>query len=97
MAAGAAKMLAEKNIMARVVSFPSHALFEQQPREYKENILPPNIANRVVIEAASPMSWYRYAGPYGLIIGLERFGASAPYKVIARELGYTPEAVAERV
>ena len=96
-AAGAAKMLAEKNIMARVVSFPSHALFEQQPREYKENILPPNIANRVVIEAASPMSWYRYAGPYGLIIGLERFGASAPYKVIAKELGYTPEAVTERV
>ncbi|MDO8682623.1 MAG: transketolase C-terminal domain-containing protein, partial [Armatimonadota bacterium] len=92
-----AKALAEKGIAARVVSFPSHELFENQPREYKDKILPPNILNRVTIEAASPMSWYRYAGTYGLVIGLDRFGASAPYKVIAKELGFTSEAVTERV
>jgi transketolase len=96
-ATGAAKMLKDQGIGARVVSFPSHALFERQPKEYKDRILPPSIRNRVTIEAASPMSWYRYAGPYGLIIGLDRFGVSAPYKVIAKELGFTPEAITERV
>jgi len=96
-AVGTAAMLKEKGIGARVVSFPSHRLFERQPREYKERVLPPEIANRVTIEAASPMSWYRYAGPYGLIIGLDRFGASAPGKVVAKELGFTPDAVTERV
>ncbi|MCL5102516.1 MAG: transketolase [Armatimonadetes bacterium] len=93
----AAKMLEEKGVRPRVVSFPSQAFFEHQPRDYKDRILPPNILNRVVIEAASPMSWYRYAGPYGLIIGLDRFGASAPFKVIAEQLGFTPEAVTQGV
>lgn len=96
-AMGAADLLGEKGVGARVVSFPSHALFERQPRDYKESVLPPEVANRVVLEAASPLSWYRYAGPYGLIIGLDRFGASAPYKTIAMELGYTPETVTRRV
>jgi transketolase len=93
----AAAMLKEKGIGVRVVSFPSQRLFDKQTRDYKEKILPPNVQNRVVIEAASPMSWYRYAGPYGLIIGLDRFGESAPYKVIAEKLGFTPEAVTDLV
>ncbi|MBI2844287.1 MAG: transketolase [Armatimonadetes bacterium] len=93
----AAKMLAEQGVGGRVVSFPSHAFFERQPREYKEKILPPSIPNRVTIEAAASMSWYRYAGTYGLVIGLDRFGASAPYKVIAEQLGFTPDKVARRV
>ncbi len=97
LAVGAAKMLKEKGIGVRVVSFPSHALFERQARDYKDSVLPPKVANRVVIEAASPITWYRYAGPYGMIIGLDRFGVSAPYKVIAKELGFTPEAVTDRV
>lgn len=96
-AMGAAKYLREGGVGVRVVSFPSQALFEKQPREYQEQVLPPEVINRVVIEAASPVSWYRYAGPYGMIIGLDRFGVCAPYKVIAKELGYTPEAVAQRV
>jgi transketolase len=96
-AIGAAERLKEQGIDVRVVSFPSHALFEKQSREYKDQILPPNMRNRVVIEAASPESWYRYAGPWGMIIGIDHFGSSAPYKVIAKELGFTPEAVAERV
>lgn len=93
----AAKMLQENGVRPRVVSFPSHAFFERQPRDYKDQVLLPNVQNRVVIEAASPMGWYRYAGPYGLIIGLDRFGVSAPYKVIAEQLGFTPEAVTQRV
>jgi transketolase len=97
LAVASAELLKAQGIGARVVSFPSHALFEKQPRDYKDRILPPQVANRVIIEASSPLSWYRYAGPYGLIIGLDRFGASAPFKAIAKELGYTPEAVAERV
>ncbi len=96
-ALAAADELANRQINARLVSFPSHALFERQPREYKESILPTNVQNRVIIEAASPMSWYRYAGPWGMIIGIDHFGSSAPYKAIAKELGFTPEAVTERV
>ena len=96
-AAAAAKMLAEHGIGARVVSFPCHSFFEHQPREYKDKVLPPEVANRVAVEAGSPISWYRYVGPFGLVIGLERFGASAPYKVIAEQLGFTPEAVTDRI
>lgn len=92
-----AAMLAEKGVSARVVSFPCHELFESQAAEYKERILPSDISNRIVIEAASPESWYRYAGPFGLIIGLDHFGSSAPYKALTEHLGYTPEAVTQRV
>lgn len=93
----AAEMLKDHKIAARVVSFPSHALFERQPKDYKDTIFPPNIQSRVVIEAASPESWYRYGGPNGLFICLDRFGLSAPLKSIQEALGYTPEAVAKRV
>jgi transketolase len=93
----AEKMLGERGIKARVVSFPSHFLFDRQPRDYKDEVLSPKVTNRVAIEAAASMSWYRYVGPYGLIIGIDRFGASAPYKVIANELGFTPEAITQRV
>ncbi len=96
-AVGAAKMLEEKGLGVRVVSFPSFAAFNRQPREYKEMILPPDVLNRVAVEAASPMSWYRWVGPYGLIIGLERFGVSAPAKVIAEHFGYTPQRITDRV
>ena len=97
LATGAAAMLKEKGIAARVVSFPSHDLFEKQPKEYRDKILPPDVVNRVTIEAAASMSWYRYAGPQGLVIGIDRFGASAPYKVIAKELGFTVEAITAQV
>lgn len=97
LAIGTAAMLKEQGVGARVVSFPSQMLFEKQSREYQDQILTPNVRNRVVIEAASPMSWYRYAGPYGLIVGLDRFGWSAPYKVIAEKLGFTPEAMTKRI
>lgn len=96
-AVGAAELLGEKNVRARVVSFPSHALFEKQSRNYKDVVLPPKVVNRVAIEAASPMSWYRWVGPYGLIIAIDHFGVSAPYKVIAEHYGFTPELVTRRI
>lgn len=97
LATGAARMLADKGIGARVVSFPSQELFQEQPREYKERIIPPDIQNRVTIEAASPETWYRYAGPFGMVVGLDHFGKSAPYKAIMKEYGFTPEAITDRV
>lgn len=97
LATAAAKMLSEKGIGARVVSFPCQTLFDRQSRDYIESVLLPDVANRVAIEAAASLSWYRYVGPYGLIIGIDKFGASAPYKVIAEKLGFTPDLVTARI
>lgn len=96
-AIAAADILADQGVGVRFVSFPSPMLFDEQTREYKESILPPEIQNRVMVEAASSMSWYRYVGSQGLIVGIDRFGMSAPYKAIAGELGYTPEAISAHV
>ena len=97
LATAAAKMLSEKGIGARVVSFPCQTLFDRQSRDYIESVLLPDVANRVAIEAAASLSWYRYVGPYGLIIGIDKFRASAPYKVIAEKLGFTPDLVTARI
>ncbi|MFH1651500.1 MAG: transketolase [Chloroflexota bacterium] len=85
----AGKMLQEKKVPARVVSLPSWELFEAQPEEYRQKVLPPGVTARVVIEAASPLGWERYAGSAGRILGINRFGASAPGKVIYEKLGLT--------
>jgi transketolase len=71
-------------------------LFEQQPPAYRAHVLPPDVTARVAIEAAHPMPWYRWVGDRGTVIGLDRFGASAPADRLFREFGFTPEAVAER-
>jgi transketolase len=84
----AAEKLAERGVEARVVSLPSHELFAQQPASYRESVLPPGVP-RVAIEAAHPMSWYRWVGDNGVVLGIERFGASAPYERIYEELGIT--------
>ncbi len=86
--------LAKDGIKARVVSLPSHELFRKQDQAYKDHVLPPSITARVAVEAATPYGWYEWVGLQGKVIGLERFGASAPYETIYRELGITPEAVA---
>ncbi|HEX9922935.1 MAG TPA: transketolase [Anaerolineae bacterium] len=83
--------LAEQGIDARVVSMPSWELFAQQPDDYQNFVLPPSVKARVAIEAAVPMGWSRWVGPQGSVIGLDRFGASAPYKVIYEQLGFTAE------
>jgi transketolase len=84
----AAEKLAERGVEARVVSLPSHELFAQQPASYRESVLPPGVP-RVAIEAAHPMSWYRWVGDNGVVLGIDRFGASAPYEKIYEELGLT--------
>lgn len=85
----AGKLLQEQGIAARVVSLPSWQLFDAQPAEYRNAVLPPNIRARVSIEAATPLGWERYIGLDGIAIGLPRFGASAPGKVIYEQLGLT--------
>jgi transketolase len=93
----ARRLLAKEGIAARAVSMPSWELFEAQPQEYRDAVLPPDVSARVAVEAAVPLGWARYVGAQGEMIGLQRFGASAPYKVLADKLGFTAEAVADRV
>ena len=88
--------LSAEGIGARVVSLPSWDLFEAQPKVYRDEVLPPAVAARLAIEAASPFGWERYAGPKGAVIGMTRFGASAPYKVLAEKFGFTPAHVVKR-
>ena len=87
-------MLATQGIRARAVSVPSMELFAQQDQEYRDSVLPPGI-KRVSIEASQPMSWYKWIGEGGVAIGLEHFGASAPYQELYREFHLTPENVVE--
>ena len=86
--------LDRRGIPARVVSMPSHELFARQSASYREEVLPPELP-RVAIEAAHPMSWYRWVGTNGVVLGLERFGASSPYERIYQELGLTVQKVVE--
>lgn len=81
----------------RVVSMPSRELFLRQPVEYQESVLPKCCVKRVSIEAATTYGWNRFVGDAGLAIGIDHFGASAPYKVLAKEFGFTPEAVVEKI
>ena len=91
----AAQQLNEKGIAARVVSMPSWELFEAQPEGYRAQVLPQGIKARISIEAGSPIGWERYTGLDGVVIGLQRFGASAPEKVLYRQFGFTAERVVE--
>jgi Transketolase len=75
---------------------PSIERFEAQPREYRESVIPSSVPQRIAMEAAAPMSWFRLVGDAGEVIALDRFGASAPYERIYQELGLTAEHVVER-
>jgi transketolase len=88
--------LAEQGIGARVVSMPSWELFEKQSEEYQNSVLPASVKARVAIEAASPFGWERWVGSTGTIIGLNHFGASAPYKTIYQQFGFTTDNVVLR-
>ena len=96
-ALGARELLAEQGVAARVVSMPSWELFESQSQAYRNSILPPGLKARVAIEAGVATGWERYVGTEGEIIALDRFGASAPYGVLAEKFGFTAEAIAARV
>ena len=84
----AQKKLEADGIRARAVSMPSHELFARQDQSYRDSVLPKGI-KRIAMEAAHPMSWYRWVGDDGVILGLERFGASAPAATIYQHLGIT--------
>ncbi|GER79996.1 MAG: transketolase [Anaerolineales bacterium] len=89
----AAKALHEKGHSVRVVSFPCWELFEKQDEAYRESVLPKKVAARVAIEAGVGIGWERYVGAGGRVVSIERFGASAPYKVIYEKFGLTVENV----
>ncbi len=87
--------LTSEGIKARVVSMPSWELFERQPQEYRDSVLPPDVTARVAIEQASTFGWERYVGLNGAIVAMHTFGASAPLKELQQKFGFTPEKVAE--
>jgi transketolase len=90
-------LLAAKGTKARVVSLPSWELFDAQPQAYRDSVIPPDVLARVAVEAGVPMGWERYVGPFGAVVGIEnRFGASAPLKVVMEKYGFTAANVAER-
>ena len=89
--------LNEQDVKVRIVSMPSTNIFDEQPQEYKESVLPKNILKRVAVEAGVTLGWYKYVGLEGRVIGLDRFGASAPYKTLYKEFGITTEAIVEAV
>jgi len=95
-ALAARELLAEKGVQARVVNMPSWELFEKQPQEYKNAVLPPEVTARLAVEAGVRMGWARYVGLEGDVVSVDRFGASAPYKVLWEKFGFTGPAVAER-
>ena len=95
-AVGAHELLKAENIDARVVSMPCMELFDKQPDEYKESVLPSSVRARVAVEAASSMSWYKYVGLDGACVCLDRFGASAPAPVLFEKFGFTAENVAKK-
>lgn len=94
--ANARQRLLERKIQARVVSMPSWELFDQQPQDYRDSVLPKSVRPRLAVEAALPQGWHRYVGDAGDVIGMERFGASAPGNVLMEKFGFTTEHVVER-
>ncbi len=96
LALAAQEILVEQGMQARVVSMPCWKRFEAQPEAYQNEVLPSGVRARLAIEAAAPLGWERYVGQGGAVMGVERFGASAPYRDFVKALGFTPEAVAKR-
>ncbi len=90
----AADMLSVRGITARLVSMPCMDLFRRQPKEYQDEVLPPEMRCRVAVEAGSTFGWHRYVGPEGVVIGIDHFGASAPAGRLFEELGFTADEVA---
>jgi len=91
------KLLEQQSIPSRVVSMPSWELFDQQPLAYRESILPSSIPLRVSIEAGATQGWHRYVGDKGIVIGIDHFGASAPYQTLYKEFGLTADQIVTRV
>ncbi|HEY1834134.1 MAG TPA: transketolase [Solirubrobacteraceae bacterium] len=92
----AARALAEEGVRARVVSMPCMELFEAQEEAYRDEVLPRAVTARLAVEPGATMSWWRWVGSDGDVLGLDRFGASAPGSTVFKELGFTAENIAER-
>ena len=90
----AGRELQEKGVAARVVSLPSWELFDAQPLEYRQEVLPARVGPRVSVEAGTPLGWERYVGLDGVAVGVSRFGGSAPGAVVYEQLGLTAKRVA---
>lgn len=93
----AKQQLNEQGKKVRIVSMPSTNIFEEQFIDYQQSVLPKNITKRIAVEAGSTLGWYKYVGLEGKVIGLDRFGASAPYKKLYEEFGITAKAIVEAV
>ncbi len=89
--------LETEGLSVRVVSLPSFVLFDEQPLEYRDSILPPSVRARVSVEMEHPFGWERYTGSYGEVIGIDHFGASAPASILMEQFGFTEEHVAQTV
>jgi transketolase len=92
----ACQKLTENEIQVRLVSMPSWELFDAQSRSYRGSVLPPSVPARLAVETGVTQGWRKYVGDGGDVIGVDRFGASAPGKVVMREYGFTVENVYER-
>jgi transketolase len=85
--------LAAEGVNVRLVSFPSWELFEAQEAEYRQAVLPPSVRARLAVEAGAAQGWERWVGDGGAVIAMDRFGASAPAKVLLEQFGFTVENV----
>jgi len=92
----AGKELTSKGKLVRVVSMPSWELFENTSREYKDSILPSDVTARIAIEAGVPMGWERYVGSAGVVLGIGRFGASAPGSTVMEKFGFTADNIVKK-
>jgi transketolase len=97
LAVEAKQVLTGRGVKARVVSMPSTELFDAQPQAYRDSVLPPSVLARVAVEAGVPSGWEKYTGSFGAIVAIEnRFGASAPLKVVMEKYGFTAANVADK-
>jgi transketolase len=93
LAVQAHETLVAEGIRSRVVSMPSWDIFDHQPKEYRDTVLPPDVKARVAVEQASTFGWERYVGDAGRVIGMKTFGSSAPLKELQRYFGFEPDRV----
>ncbi|HEV7942144.1 MAG TPA: transketolase [Solirubrobacteraceae bacterium] len=93
---GAAQTLATEGAAVRVVSMPCMDLFEEQPQEYRHQVIPPDVPGRMAVEAAASMSWWKWVGDDGEVVGIDRFGASAPGPVVLEHFGFSQDAITDR-
>jgi len=92
----AGQALAREGVGARVVAMPCVELFEAQPSAHRDAVLPPEVTARLAVEPGACLSWWRWVGSHGDVLGLDRFGASAPGNTVLEELGFSAEGIAAR-